>query len=143
MPHQLMTMTAPVLALILWTFVMWAWMYWARIPAMLAAKVTPEQMQSKDSLKLLPAKVNWVADNYNHLHEQPTVFYALCIYSHLVGVMDTINVWLAWIYVAIRIVHSLVQATVNVVAMRFYIFATGSLVLLAIAVRNALALFGF
>ena len=57
--------------------------------------------------------------------------------------MDTINVWLAWIYVAIRIVHSLVQATVNVVAMRFYIFAAGSLVLLAIAVRNALALFGF
>ncbi|HVY90438.1 MAG TPA: MAPEG family protein [Hyphomonadaceae bacterium] len=137
-----LNMLTPVLALIVWTFVMWFWMYATRIPAMLGMKVTPAQMQSKDSLKMLPARVNWVADNYNHLHEQPTVFYALCIYSHLVGVHDDINAWLAWAYVAIRIVHSLVQAIINFVPMRFYIFTAATLVLMVIAGRNVLALFG-
>ena len=137
-----LNMLTPVLALIVWTFVMWFWMYSARIPAMLSAKVTPEQMQSKDSLKMLPARVNWVADNYNHLHEQPTVFYALASYSHLAGVHDDLNAWLAWAYVAIRIVHSLVHATINFVPARFYIFAASSIVLMVIAGRNVAALFG-
>ncbi len=142
--EQLNTMMAPVLALIVWTFVMWFWMYATRIPAMRAAGVDPAKIKGKetfDQLKL-PPKVTWIADNYNHLHEQPTVFYALCIYSHLVGVMDTFNVILAWVYVALRIVHSFVQSITNFVPLRFYIFATASLVLMVIAVRNVLAWFG-
>src|ERR1700754_5097796 len=110
---DLQTMLAPMLALIVWTFVIWFWMYGTRVPAMLGQKMTPEQMQKKESLQLLPASVNWKADNYNHLHEQPTVFYALCLYTHLVGQTDTINVALAWAYVVIRVVHSLVHVTTN------------------------------
>jgi len=142
LPQQLMTMMAPVLALIVWTFVMWFWMYGTRIPAMRQAGIDPAKIKGKESLSLLPAQVNWVADNYNHLHEQPTVFYALATYSHLVGVTDDLNVWLAWVYVALRIVHSLVQAISNFVPVRFYIFAASSLVLMWIAVRDVLALFG-
>ena len=143
--NNLATMMAPVLALILWTFVMWVWMYSTRIPAMRAAGIDASKIKGKETygqFDKMPAKVGWVADNYNHLHDQPTVFYALCIYSHLVGVMDPINVALAWGYVVLRIVHSLVQATTNFVPLRFAVFSIGTLALFAIAIRNMLAWFG-
>jgi len=85
--------------------------------------------------------VQQIADNYNHLHEQPTVFYALAVYSHLVGVADPLNVGLAWGYVALRIGHSLIQCTSNFVPVRFMVFALSSLTLMIITVRNVLALF--
>jgi hypothetical protein len=141
-----MTMMGPVLALIVWTFVMWVWMYATRIPAMRAAGIDPAKIKGKETMAALPPlppKVNWIADNYNHLHEQPTVFYALAAYSHLVGVTDEINVGLAWAYVGLRVVDSLIQAITNYVPMRFYVFAAGSLILLVIAGRNVAALFGF
>ena len=81
-----------------------------------------------------------VADNYNHLHEQPVVFYALAIYSHLVGVADPLNIGLAWAYVILRVAHSIFQATVNFVPVRFVLFSLSSIVLIVMAVRNLLAL---
>jgi hypothetical protein len=135
------TMMAPVLALILWTFVIWIWMYATRLPAMRAARIDATKIKRKADLDPLPTKVQQIADNYNHLHEQPTVFYALAIYSHLVGVIDPLNVWLAWVYVALRIVHSVIQCTVNFVPLRFVVFAGSTIVLMVIAARNALALF--
>jgi hypothetical protein len=134
------TIMTPVLALILWTFVIWFWMYATRIPAMNAAKIDVKKLKRKDELNVLPVKVQQIADNYNHLHEQPTVFYALAIYSQLVGVIDPLNIGLAWGYVALRITHSLIQCTGNFVPLRFAAFASSSLVLMVIAVRNALAL---
>jgi hypothetical protein len=68
------------------------------------------------------------------------VFYALAIYSHLVGVIDPLNIGLAWGYVGLRIAHSLIQCTSNFVPVRFTVFALSSLVLMVIAVRNVIAL---
>jgi len=130
----------PTLALIGWTFVMWFWLYATRLPAMRAARINPARIKRKSDLDPLPVSVQQVADNYNHLHEQPTIFYALAFYSHLVGVADPLNIGLAWTYVVIRIVHSLIQGTVNFVPVRFMVFTAGSLVLMVIAVRNVLAL---
>jgi hypothetical protein len=130
----------PMLALICWTFVMWFWLYATRIPAMRRAKLDPRVIKRKDELEVLPVKVKQIADNYNHLHEQPTVFYALLVYSYMVGVADDLNTQLAWAYVALRIVHSLTQATINFVPVRFSIFALASLVLMAIAARNVAVL---
>lgn len=137
-----LTILTPGLALIVWTFVMWFWLYATRIPAMQAAGLDPKRIKRKDDIEGLPVKVKQVADNYNHLHEQPTVFYALLAYSHLVGVHDATNVGLAWTYVGIRVVHSLVQATSNFVPLRFGVFALASLTLMVITVRNVAALFG-
>lgn len=131
----------PVLALIAWTFVIWIWLYATRLPAMRAARINPARIKRKTDLDPLPVFVHQVADNYNHLHEQPTVFYALALYSHLVGVADGLNVGLAWTYVALRVVHSLIQCTVNFVPVRFLVFAVATVVLLVIALRNVLALF--
>lgn len=129
----------PVLALIGWTFVMWLWMYATRIPAMRKAQVDVDELSRTGAKLELPPEVARVADNYNHLHEQPTVFYALVIASALLGVGDGLQVVLAWSYVALRVVHSLVQATRNIILVRFSVFALASVVLFGLFVRTLLA----
>jgi hypothetical protein len=135
-----LSILTPMLALICWTFVLWFWLYLTRIPAIRAARLDVGKVKRKEDLDVLPLAVKQVADNYNHLHEQPTLFYALLLYSHLIGVHDALNVYLAWGYVILRVVHSLVQCTSNYVPTRFLIFSAGSLVLMTIAARNVFAL---
>jgi hypothetical protein len=130
-------MITPVVALIAWSLVMLIWLYATRIPAMSKAKVKPGEA-TKAQMEALPSAN--VANNYNHLMEQPTLFYALCFALQLLGQGDhPVNIGLAWLYVVIRIVHSLVQATVNVIVIRFLIFMLGSLVLIALCVHAAIA----
>jgi hypothetical protein len=131
---------APILALVGWTFVMWFWMYATRIPAMREAKVDMRELARTGAPLVLPAEVARVADNYNHLHEQPTLFYALALAAQLAGATDAVNVGLAWSYVVLRVVHSFVQATRNVIPVRFAVFALGSFVLMALFVRVVLAI---
>ncbi len=133
-------MLTPVLALASWTLIIWIWMYLLRIPAMQAAGLDPDEARHPGSLNVLPSSARQVADNYNHLHEQPTVFYALAFYAQLASAGDSININLAWTYVGLRVAHSLVQNTINRVMIRFSVFALSSLVLMAIAVRCVLAL---
>jgi len=133
-------MLAPVLALIAWTFVMWFWMYATRIPAMQKARVDMDELSRTGAPLELPPEVARVADNYNHLHEQPTLFYALALSAQIAGAADAFNVGLAWVYVALRVTHSCVQATKNPIPIRFAVFALASLVLLALLVRTLLAL---
>jgi len=134
----------PVLALILWTFVMWAWMYKRRIPAMFA--ITKNTQEFIDNPKLkdeIPAKARWAADNYNHLHEQPVVFYALMFYLQLSNLTPSWLLYLAWAYVVIRIFHSLVQVTSNQVNFRFPLFALGTVILIFMGAYAAGYLVGF
>jgi hypothetical protein len=135
-----MIMLTPVLALIVWTLIVWVWMYATRIPAMQKAKVHPQSAIHPGSLASLPTEARVVADNYNHLHEQPTIFYALAVYSFLVGVGDGLNIALAWGYVILRVVHSLIQIVARKVMPRFYVFAVASVLLMIIAARNVFAL---
>jgi hypothetical protein len=143
MPSPLTSsLLTPMLALIVWSLVMLVWMYAVRIPAISKAGIDPATAKEPTSLDALPLAVRQVAYNYNHLMEQPTLFYALLVYSYLAGQQNAVNLALAWAYVAIRIVHSLVQATVNAVLVRFGIFIAGSLVLAVLAARDVWALFG-
>ena len=135
--HSLLT---PVLALVVWTLIIWIWMYATRIPAMQRLKIDPQQGAHPGSLDVLPSEVRRVADNYNHLLEQPVIFYALVFYVVLAGHSDAISVDLAWAYVALRVLHSLIQCTVNRVTLRFVVFALSTLVLMAIAAREVAAL---
>ena len=133
---------APVVALVLWSFVMWAWLYATRIPAIFKNKIAMDPAMTKAELNAqLPPSVRWKADNYNHLMEQPTLFYAVAFALALAGAGGGLNLTLAWTYVGLRGVHSLVQSTVNVITARFLIFMVGSLVLFALAVRAALVVF--
>ncbi|NMW31115.1 MAPEG family protein [Altererythrobacter sp. RZ02] len=136
----------PVIILMAWTMVMWAWMYATRIPAMNRAPgiEDPAKLVGSTPASLraqLPENVSWKADNYNHLHEAPTLFYAVAIILALVGQGDGMNALLAWIYVGLRIAHSLVQATANRVMVRFVLFALSSLVLIALIFHASIAVF--
>lgn len=141
---MLMSIMTPALALVVWTLVMWVWLYALRIPAMQAAKIDPAKIKGREThgaFEKIPPHVHWPADNYNHLFEQPVLFYVICIYGHLVGVADELNVWLAWAYVGLRVVHSLIQSISNYVPARFLVFMLASLVLVGMTGRNVWALF--
>ena len=132
----------PVVVLAAWTMVMWFWLYGTRIPAMSAAKVSPDDLAhdpTKGLDTILPPQVQWKAHNYNHLHEAPTVFYAVAIVLAIIGAGDGLNAQLAWAYVVLRVIHSLIQATINKVMLRFWVFALSSFVLMALVARAALA----
>lgn len=139
-----MDILGPVVALAAWTMVMWLWMYATRIPAMSAARVDPDSLARDPNAsldKLLPVEVSWKAHNYNHLHEAPTVFYATALALALLGEGGGTAYWLGWLYVALRVIHSMVQVLVNKVALRFAIFVASSLVLIALIALAALAVF--
>ena len=135
----------PAVALMIWTMVMWAWMYATRIPAMQKANLDPDRMARDPNASLdrtLPARVQWKAHNYNHLHEQPTVFYAVVIVLALTGEANGANALLAWIYTGLRVIHSVIQVVANKVMVRFILFALSSLVLIVLIVKAAMTVFG-
>ena len=139
-----MEILKPVVALAAWTMVMWVWMYATRIPAMNRAKIDTANLTGgtgKNLDDLIEPNVQWKAHNYNHLHEAPTVFYAIALVLAVIGQGDGLNATLSWVYVGLRVVHSLVQATVNRVMVRFLVFALSSLVLMALIVHAAIAVF--
>ena len=130
---------APVVALVAWTLVMLVWMAIARRRAFAAMGIgwgsIPRGSRGVNLDGKAPDEAQWPSHNYNHLMEQPTVFYAIAITLALMNMGDGINLWLAWGYVALRVVHSIVQSTVNIVAIRFPIFALASLCLLGLTVH--------
>ncbi|GAM98754.1 uncharacterized protein conserved in bacteria [alpha proteobacterium U9-1i] len=131
---------APAVALVIWSLVILIWLYATRIPAMRAAGVKPNDPRGKAALDLLPTHARNVAANYNHLMEQPTLFYALCFALQFLEQTQPINIGLAWTYVVLRVVHSLVQCTFNFVPLRFLIFVVCTIVLIAMSFHAAIAL---
>jgi hypothetical protein len=134
----------PMVALIAWTLVMLGWTLATRLPAMKAAGVDLRTLvgtKGSDADRSLPPQAQWKAHNYNHLMEGPTLFYAVCVVLALSGSGDGVNAWIAWAYVGLRIVHSLIQATSNRVRDRFFAFMLSSLTLVALTLHAALAVF--
>ena len=134
----------PMVVLIAWTLVMLGWALATRLPAMKAAGVDLRTLvgtKGSDADRSLPPQAQWKVHNYNHLMEQPTLFYAVCAVLALSGSGDGPNAWIAWAYVGLRIVHSLVQATSNRVRDRFVVFVLSSLTLVALTLHAALAVF--
>ncbi len=136
----------PVVALAAWTMIMWIWMYATRLPAMSRAGIDATKIVGSTGGGLrdvLIAKgeerASWVADNYNHLHEAPTVFYAICLVLAMVGQGDNLNATIAWAYVAFRVAHSLVQILSNRVVVRFGLFALSSLALIMLVVHAVMS----
>src|SRR6187549_1757957 len=99
------SLLAPVIALVLWTFVIWAWMYATRIPAIFAMRMRLDRNAPRgEQMSQLPPRVRWKADNYNHLLEQPTLFYATALTLAVLGDVSPASAWLAWGYVGLRVV---------------------------------------
>jgi len=120
-------------ALLAWTALMFVWMYATRIPAMIKAGVDLKNRvggQGADLDKILPPEVQWKAHNCNHLVEQPTLFYAAALVLVLADCQSPVALIAAWAYVALRVVHSLVQSITNRILYRFAIFMLASIALI-------------
>lgn len=133
---------APVVALVAWTLVMWLWMYATRIPAIIKSRMRLDPNAPRgEQMAQLPPHVRWKADNYNHLMEIPTVFYAVALVLAVLGDTSTVSVGLAWAFVGLRVVHSLWQSLSNVIQVRFALFVLSTLPLIALTIRAAQAVY--
>ncbi len=138
-------MLAPAAVLVAWSLVMLLWMAATRLPAM--GKMTgglenaPRGGRGQNLDGVIPDKVQWKAHNYAHLMEQPTVFYATVVILAILA-PSPLAVLLAWIYVGLRIVHSVWQSTVNIVAVRFLLFFAATFALIALAIMALIATLG-
>jgi len=133
----------PVFVVGLLTVVMTIWMFFTRISAMSKLKIHPQKGQDTYKLReLLPKEVSRVSNNYNHLFEQPTLFYAVALSIAVLGHVDVLHIGCAWIYAVLRITHSIVQATIDLVLARFVLFIMSWLVLSFMVIREAMTVFG-
>lgn len=143
MPASLL---APGAILVLWTLIMFVWVGATRFPALKKAgidlKAAPPGGRGSDLENILPPSVNWKSHNYTHLLEQPTLFYAVILFLHLSGGTTDVTRALAWGYVILRIVHSVWQATVNRIPVRFAIFSAATLCLLLLSLLAVIATLG-
>lgn len=128
----------PVIALVAWSMVMWLWMYATRIPAIMTMKMRLDPDAPRgEQMATLPAAVRWKADNYNHLMEQPTIFYAIVLALVVMGNASGLTLGLAWAYVGLRVVHSLMQALVNKIELRFALFVLSNIPLFGLTYAAA------
>jgi hypothetical protein len=136
-------MLQPVLVLVAWSIVMLVWLYVRRLPMLFTYALSRPTLVNGEATSLLSAQVQWPADNYNNLMQQPTLFYALALGIYLSGQSNYDVEYLAWHYVALRITHSIVQATVNIVIVRFCLFVVSSAVLALLCWAAIKLVFGF
>ncbi|MDJ0643586.1 MAG: MAPEG family protein [Erythrobacter sp.] len=134
---------APAAVLVVWTLIILFWIVPVRFGAI--AKVEDKSVftgkeggRGQDLEGKIPDKANWPAHNHTHLHEQPTLFYAVVVILAIVG-PGAFDVLLAWTYVGIRIVHSLWQILVNKIPIRFALFLLSTVVLVTLAIRAVMA----
>lgn len=134
---------APAAVLVVWTLIVLLWIIPARFGAI--AKVADKSalpmkpgLRGGDLEGVIPDRANWPAHNHTHLHEQPTLFYATVLILAVMG-PGALDVTLAWVYVAVRIVHSLWQNLVNTVPIRFALFLGSTIALIVLAVRAVMA----
>jgi hypothetical protein len=136
-------MLQPVLVLVAWSIVMLVWLYVRRLPMLFTYALSRPTLADGEATRMLAPHVQWPADNYNNLMEQPTLFYALALGIYLSGQSNFDVEYLAWLYVALRVTHSIVQVTVNIVIIRFGLFMASSGVLAVLCFAAIRLVFGF
>jgi len=121
---------APMLAMVALTFAVWAYMYYRRLGFLFANDIDPQSLTTReDASSVYPPDVVWPSDNLKNLFELPVLFYATCLYLFVSGSVDAIHIVSAWLFVALRAVHSGIHCLVNVVKLRFAAYALGAVVL--------------
>lgn len=133
----------PLIAMAILTLFVALRMLCSRVTAMRKLKIHPQQGQDAKKLNaMLPSEVARIANNYNHLFEQPVIFYVICLALAVMQQVDEIHIWCAWLYTALRFAHSWVQTTIDYVMLRFVLFVMSWMVLAVMLVRVAIYAFG-
>ena len=127
----------PLLAQVLLTFIVMFRMYSKRIAEFKAKRIHPDSVKTRQLFREKLTDSANSADNFLNLFEMPVLFYAAVLLALSLLLTDYLLVALAWLYVALRYVHSFIHVTYNTVMHRFYVFAASAMVLLVIWVRLA------
>ena len=136
--HQIF---GPVFALILLTWIVWAYMYAKRIPFIRSLGLEPNEITPAELARRSPPAVSNPSDNLKNLFEVPVIFYALALYLFVSGQVDTMYVVGCWAYVVFRVLHSAVHCTVNIILLRFALYAISSVILFVLTLRALVAYF--
>jgi hypothetical protein len=132
----------PMMAVVTLTAVVWFAMYVTRVRAMRQAGKPVQAYTVPDRItEFLPEKANYPANNFKNLFELPVLFYVMCIYLYVTGNVDVVYMIAAWLFAGLRVLHSLVHCTVNIVILRFQVYFAGGIVLWFMLARIAVDLF--
>jgi hypothetical protein len=136
---------APVIALVCWTLAVMIWLGYERVRNINRLKLSPDAGKfARDLNALMPDRAKQVSDNYMHLMEQPTLFYAVCFSLQFLGQGEhPVNIGFAWGYVSVRVLHTLVHSTFNDVRIRFFLFLLSSVFLVGLVTHAVLGMFRF
>ena len=130
---------APVLAMMVLTFVVWAYMYIRRIPFIIRSRMSPAQLATPGHLaSVSPAQVANPSDNFRNLFELPVLFYALSLWLAFVNRVDATYLTAAWVFVAFRALHSAVHCTFNYIPLRFILYVISAAALWFMVIRAAI-----
>ena len=129
---------APFFAQMLLTLVVWVYMYARRIPFIMKLQLKPEQLTPAELARLSPPAVSNPSDNLKNLFEIPTLFYALALYLFVTQHVDGVYMAAAWVFVGFRVLHSLMHCTLNIIIVRFWLYAISTLALWFMVGRAAL-----
>ena len=133
---------APFFGMLLLTFVVWVYMYVRRLSYIVRHRVDAQDLTTPEKgARIIPEQIHWAAYNFRNLFELPVVFYMLCLYLFASGNVDTVYVTSAWIFLALRIAHSAIHCSINIVKLRFAAYMLASLVLWFMVLRAAVAVF--
>ena len=127
----------PLLALVLLTFVVWVYMYVTRLSEIKRKSINPQALDTRAHGQALLTDSPEAAENLKNLFELAILFYVAILLALVLMVQDQGLVQLAWGYVALRYVHSLVHCTYNRVMHRFFAYAASCLVLMLMWARLA------
>lgn len=128
---------SPVFAMMFLTMIVWIYMYAKRIPFINSLDIEPNQITPAELSRLSPPSVSNPSDNLKNLFELPTIFYGLAVILYITGQVDAFYLWSAWVFVLFRALHSVVHCTINIVILRFVLYALSCASLFTILVRVA------
>lgn len=133
---------APFIGMLVLTFVVWTVMYTRRLIFLKTNKIDPQRLTTPDkAAEIIPEEISYPAQNLRNLFELPVVFYALCLYLYVTSNVDSVYVIAAWAFLGLRIVHSAIHCTRNIVVLRFLAYFVGALVAWFMVLRAALDVF--
>ncbi|MCK9538471.1 MAPEG family protein [Dokdonella sp.] len=126
----------PAMAMALLTFVVWLRMFFTRVGEMRRLRIHPQAVatSARAAEKYVDTRA---ADNFRNLFELPVLFYAALGFACVIGAVDGPLLALAWLFVALRVVHSLIHCSYNRVMHRFMVYTAGGFVLWALWARLA------
>jgi hypothetical protein len=132
----------PFFGMLLLTFVVWVYLYVRRLAFIKANRIDAQQLTTPvRGEQIIPEKVSYPSYNFRNLFELPVVFYVLCLFLYVTQVVDEVYVIAAWGFFGLRVLHSLIHCTINIVMLRFIAYMAGALTLWFMVARAAIGYF--